>query len=209
MEQFEPIQKEKDVNFKKVFLITLVISLSISAILGVIIFLVGNFGEIQVRTLLTTLTIGGFSLTGLCCATLLGKGRFSKFASLGMIFSIWGFLFTTSLIWGIISWSFFDNLWKVMIITIILAFSTAHASLLLLIKSDKTIVNVSLTTTLLFIFLVALELITLTFIEFRNIDGLWWRILGVFAILDVLGTVITPILSKVTSMHNQENIQVN
>jgi len=195
---------ESDINFKKIFLISLIISLSISALLGIIIFLVGNFGEIQVRILLTTLTIGGFSLTGLCCATLLEKKRFSAFAIFGMIVSIFGFLFITSLIWEIIDWDSFDNIWKVMIITIILAFSTAHASLLLLVKSDKTIVNVSLATTLLFLSLVALELIILVLGEFRHIDNMWYRVLGVFAILDVLGTIVTPILLKVTSLHDQE-----
>ena len=195
---------ESDINFKKIFLISLIVSLSISALLGIITLLVGNFGEIQTRILLTTLTIGGFSLTGLCCATLLEKKRFSTFATLGMIASIFGFLFITSLIWEIIDWSSYDNIWKVMIITIILAFSTAHASLLLLVKSDKTIVNVSLAATLLFLFLVALELIILVLGEFRNIDNMVYRVLGVFAVLDVLGTIITPILLKVTSLHDQE-----
>ena len=79
---------ENNVNFKKIFLISLIVSLSISALLGIIIFLVGNFDEIQVRILLTTLTVGGFSLTGLCCATLLEKKRFSAFAIMGMIILI-------------------------------------------------------------------------------------------------------------------------
>jgi hypothetical protein len=91
-----------------------------------------------------------------------------------------------------------------MIITNILAFSTAYASLLLLIKSDKTIVNVSLATTLLFLSLVVLELIILVLGEFHKIDTIWYRVLGVFAILAVLGTIVTPIILKVTSLHKQE-----
>ncbi|MBI2666101.1 hypothetical protein HYX13_00665 [Candidatus Woesearchaeota archaeon] len=193
-----------DINFKKVFLISLIISLSISALLGIIIFLIGNFGEIQGHILFTTLAIGGFSLTGLCCATLLEKKRFSAFAIFGIIVSIWGFLFQTSLIWEIMDFSSFDNIWKVMIITIILAFSTAHASLLLLLKSDKNIVNVSLVTTILFLTLVALELVILVLSEFHNINNMWYRILGVFAILDVLGTIVTPILLKVASLHDKK-----
>jgi hypothetical protein len=199
-----------DINFKKIFLIGLIVSLSIGALLGIIIFLVGNFGEIQIRILLTTLIIGGFSLTGLCCSTLLEKKGFSALAIIGMILSVCGFLFITSLIWEIINWNSFDAVWKVMIILIVLAFSTAHASLLLLIKSDKKIVNVSLTTTLLFVSLVALELIILVFNEFRHIDDMWWRILGVFAIFDVLGTILTPILKNVTALHDQEkNVKIN
>lgn len=184
-----------EINLKKYLLISLIVSLGISAFLGIIIFLLGNFGVFQVRILFTTLTIGGFSLTALSCASLLEKNTFSKFASIGIILSVAGFFFLTSFIWGISNWS-----WEVMMVSIVLAFSTAHASLLLLIKSDKTIVNASLITTLIFISLVAFELIILVFMEFENdISDFWYRMLGVFAILDVLGTIVTPILSKVTS----------
>ncbi|MAF37056.1 hypothetical protein CL622_08135 [archaeon] len=192
------------ITIKKMFLISLIISLSIGAILGIVIFLIGNFGEIQLNILLTTLTIGGFSLTGLCCATLLEKKRFSAFAIMGMIFSAWGFLFITSLIWNIFNFSSLDTIGKLFFISIILAFSSAHASLLLLIKSEKSIVNVFLIATLIFIFLVSLELIILVLSGF-DVDLLWWRVLGIFAILDVLGTIVTPILLKVTDLHHQEN----
>lgn len=194
---------EEDIHFKKVFLITLIVSLSISALLGIIIFLAGSFGEISVKILFTTLTVGGFSLTGLCCATLFDKKRFTIFAILGIIISFLGFLTVTFLIWEMIPLGFFD-FWKTALIITITSFSFAQASLLLLIKSDKTIVNVSLSTTLLFISLVALELIFLILIEFNDVDELWFRILGVFAILDVLGTIITPIILKVTSLHDRD-----
>lgn len=197
---------ESDINFKKIFLIILIISLSISALLGIIIFLVGDFGLIQTKILLTTLTIGGFSLTGLCCATLLNRKRFSAFAIIGMIISVLGFLFITSLIWEIIDWDSSNIISRIVIIVIIIAVSTAHASLLLLIKSDKTIVNVSLSTTLLFLSLVALELIVLVINVFWDVENVWVRILGVFAILDVLGTIVTPILLKVTALHSQEKL---
>ena len=189
---------ESDANFKKAFLITLIISLSLSALIGIIIFLAGDFGEIQVKTLLTTLALGGASLTGLCCATLLEKKRFSTFAVIGLVLSIWACLYTIFLIWAG-GEGLFEDSWKILIVSIILAFSSAHISLLLLIKSDKTLVNSFLSITILFISLVALELILFTFEEFNNIENIWWRVLGVFAILDVLGTIVTPITMKVTS----------
>lgn len=189
---------DSDANLKKAFLISLIISLSLSALLGIIIFLVGNFGEIQVKILLTTLTFGGTSLTGLCCATLFEKRRFPTFAVISLILSVWACLFITLTIWLDESF-FFEDSWKVMIISIILAFSAAHISLLLLIRSNKTLVNSLLSMTILFIGLVALELIVLTLGEFDNVDDIWWRVLGVFAILDVLGTIVTPITLKVTS----------
>jgi len=194
---------KENTNFKKVFLITMIISLSISALIGIIIFLLGDFGEIEARILLTTLTIGGFSLTALCNSALYDKHRYVPFSTTGMIVAAIGFLITTLAIWEILD---FSEIWKVIIISIILSVSIAHSSLLLLIKSRKTIVNVSLMLTLLFISIVALMLIILVLSEFDMDFEFYYRLLGVFAILDVLGTIVTPIVLKVTSM-NESQIQ--
>jgi hypothetical protein len=194
---------EENTNFKKVFLITMIISLSISALIGIIIFLLGDFGEIEARILFTTLTIGGFSLTALCSSVLYDKHRYVPFSATGMIVAVIGFLITTLAIWEILD---FDDIWKVIIISIILSASIAHSSLLLLIKSRKTIVNVSLMLTLLFISIVALMLIILVLSEFDMDFEFYYRLLGVFAILDVLGTIVTPITLKVTSL-NESQIQ--
>ena len=67
------------VNLRKTFLITMIISLSISALIGIIIFLFGDFGDSEVKILLTTLSIGGFSLTGLCCSVLYEKKNIFNF----------------------------------------------------------------------------------------------------------------------------------
>ncbi len=189
---------EENTSFKKVFLITMIISLSLSALIGIILFLIGDFGEIESKILFTTLTIGGFSLTALCSSALYDKHRYVAFSSLGMIIAVIGFLSTTTAIWEILD---FDDIWKMIIISIILSASIAHSSLLLLIKSEKTIVNVSLVSTLLFISIVAIMLIVLVLSEFDLDFEFYYRLLGVFAILDVLGTIVTPIILKVTSMN--------
>ena len=195
---------EENTNFKKVFLITMIISFSISALIGIIIFLLGNFGEIEARILFTTLTIGGFSLTALCSSTLYEKHRYVPFSATGMIVAVVGFFITTLAIWEILD---LEDIWKVIIISIILSASIAHSSLLLLIKSRKTIVNVLLMLTLLFISIVALMLIILVLSEFDMDFEFYYRLLGVFAILDVLGTIVTPIALKVTSMNEPSQIQ--
>jgi len=193
----------ENTNFKKVFLITMIISLSISALIGIIIFLLGSFGEIEAKIIFTTLTIGGFSLTALCSSALYGKHRYVSFSAIGMIVAVIGFLITTLAIWEILD---FDKVGKLIAILIILSASIAHSSLLLLIKSRKTIVNVLLMLTLLFISIVAFMLIILVLSEFDMDFEFYYRLLGVFAILDVLGTIVTPIILKVTSM-NESQIQ--
>jgi len=195
---------DNKIKIKKIFLITLIIALSISALIGIIVLLQGEFGKIQGQILGTTLAVGGFSLTGLCCANLLEKKRFDALAIFGIVVSIFGFLFVTSLIWEIIDENTFGGskiIFKIMAITITLAISTAHSSLMLLIKSDKKIVNISMGMTILYTFLIASEIIILILGDFHELDTFWYRLLGVFAILDVLGTIVTPILVKISFLH--------
>lgn len=175
----------------------MIVSLGISALLGIVVFLFGDFGDMEFRLLLTTLTVGGYSVTGLCCAVVYERRRFTSLALTGMIVSVFGFLFTVSVIWKAIA---FEASWEALLIFIILAFSTAHSCLLLLIESDETIVNPSLSATITFIAIVALMLIVLVVLA-GEVYGFYYRLLGVFAILDVLGTVVTPILDKVSPSH--------
>lgn len=190
---------EQHFNLKKTFLISMIISLIVSALIGIIIFLFGDFGETEAKILITTLTIGGYSLTGLCCSTLYEKKRAISLAFSGIAVSIIGFLYTVLAIWEIIDLNSWDG-FKPLLIFIILAFSIAHSCLLLLIRSEKPIIKNSLFATIGFIGIVALMLILLVFEAIDEPGEFYFRLLGVFAILDVLGTIVVPILNKVYSI---------
>jgi len=191
--------KKQAFTFKKTFLIAMIISLSVSAMIGIGIFLFGNFGDMEAKLLITTLAIGGYSLSGLCCSLLYEKKIFTPFALSGMVISIIGFLYTLLVIWKAIDLS--NQLpWKVLVLFIIFATSIAHACLLLHIKSKKVFVNSALSATIIFILIVAFMLSALILNENKNMGEFYFRLLGVFAILDVLGTIVTPILNKVYSI---------
>lgn len=192
---------EQNFNSKKTFLLTMIISLSISALIGIFVFLFGDFGRTEFRLLMTTLTIGGYSLTGLCCSVLYKKRKFTPLALSGMVISVIGFLYTVLVFWEAIDLDY-DFTLKALIIFIILAASTAHSCLLLLIKSEKSLVNSALSATIVFISIVAFMLIILILNELDGVGDFYFRLLGVFAILDVLGTIVTPILNKVYSMEH-------
>src|SRR3989344_5979590 len=115
-------------HVKKAFLISMIVSLSISVLIGIVIFLLGSFGETQTRILLTTLTIVGFSLAGLCSATLYDKQNYVQ-----------------------------------------------------------PVRNYSCSIR-----------------DLNRIKQFCIRLFGLFAILDVLGTIITPIIYKVTKMKQQD-----
>jgi hypothetical protein len=90
-----------------------------------------------------------------------------------------------------------DKIWRIMVIFIILTVSMAHISLLLQIHTKTHTIKYSLFGTILFISIVALMLIKGTINEFEEKE-FFFRLLGVFAILDVLGTIATPILNKIS-----------
>ena len=183
-------------NIKRVFVTSLISSLSLSALVAIFVFLFGSFGETEVRLLITTLTIGGYSLTGLCSSVLYDKGKYTIFSLLGILVAVIGFLVTVGAIWEIVD---LGNVWKGVFVFMTLSFSIAHSSLLLLAKSEKVLVNSLLFATIVSIAVVAGMLINLIVGEFSDINEFYYRLLGVFAVLDVLGTIVVPILRRVKS----------
>ncbi len=183
----------KPTTYKNYFLWSLITGLSISAIIGIYIFLFNELGKTETQLLLTTLAIGGFSLAGLCCSTIHNLDKFKLFSVIGMLNAITGFIICFSVIWKIFD---LENIWKLMMVFIILSITFSHISLLLLVKPKSTIIKNILKTTIIFISIVALMLILLTIAE-NEFGEFFYRLLGVFSILGVVGTIVTPILNKI------------
>jgi hypothetical protein len=188
----QPVVSEQ-FSIRRVFLVSLIASLSVSAFVAIFVFLVGNFGQTEIRLLLTTLTIGGYSLTGLCSSVLYDRRRYTSFALLGMFVAVLGFLMAVGAIWEIVN---LGDIWKAVFTFMILSFSIAHASLLLLAKSESIFVNSLLSLTILFVAIVAGMLINLVIGRFDYLGEFYYRLLGVFSVLDVLGTIVVPILRR-------------
>ena len=199
---------EQKLDFKKSFLLTMITSLTISAFVGIIIFLFGSFGDTEFRILLTTLSLAGFSLAGLCCSLLYEKRKYIKFSMFAIGSIILGFLYSILLIWEFVyffRWGLELTIWaELFLILLVLSFSFAHMSLILLINVKKKLDKYLLYLTLLFIAIVASMLIYLIFRIGINEPGeLFFRLLGVFAILNVLGTIVTPMLNKIYTYENK------
>jgi len=183
-------------NYKKLFLISLIVALSIGALIGIFVFLFGELGELEAKFLGTTAAIGGFSLTGLCCAVdqnLKLKGI--RIPQMGMIASVIGFIIAFVMIWEIIDP---DYTWQLLVAMIVISVTMAHLSLIYLISPNTSYIEKIRQITVFFILLTALCILIFVIIEFQGASFLY-RLLGVFAILDVLGTIALPILNKVAS----------
>lgn len=185
---------------RRAAIVALVVSLSITAIIGIAVLLTGSFGELQGRVLGTTLTIAGFSILALCHLAVVGRPvRVVGFA--GLAVSAIALALGLVLIW--MPWSSWSgglgDVWRWFGITGILAVSLAHANLLLLLASRRQpVIRVAMAITLVAIALVAL-LIILPIVSDGRIPGsawdAYWRWLGVIAIIDVLGTVTLPVVA--------------
>ena len=94
---------------KKGILYLLIATFSISALLGIGIIILDLWNELTLKVMLTTLTIFGFSVPALCCATLRDKTDEKVFPIIGIVTSIIGGLYTLLLLWEIIDYDFFGE----------------------------------------------------------------------------------------------------
>ena len=121
---------------KKLFLVTLLFALVVSGVIGISIFLVGDFDDTQLKLLGTTACVGAFCLTGL--ASITGSSTrwfrrwFRPLPYLGIGSSVAALAMVLLLIWE--SWDtngiYEDIYFKVLACLVVVALSIAHLSLL-------------------------------------------------------------------------------
>lgn len=184
-------------SLKRLFVIGVVTSLVASALMGIAVLLKGSFDDTDWKILATTLMIGIFSITSLANLRNLESSlkSYHAFAVASITISIVGLLLFVGLIWSVSS---LDNHWEATLTFLVLAVSSAHASLLLpLRESGGSTQKLIVTTTLACIGVVAGLLVYLIVTQNSDLGGSFYKALGVFAILDVLGTIIAPISSKI------------
>jgi hypothetical protein len=176
-------------NFKRAFLVGLILALILSAIVGIYIFIKGEFGELENKILITTGSLSVYSLLGLCSALEHGQQKLRLFSVIGMILSLLAFIFSLFIIW---QYPQAKGVAETFMLLTIFTFSFAHMSLLFLLKVDSALVKYSLYTTFVFIIIVALMLSFIVIFHYE--EEIFFKFLGVFAILDALGSIVTPLL---------------
>lgn len=190
-------------ELRRTAVIFIIVSLSLTALVGIVTLLTASFGEVQAKVILTTLLVAGFSITALCHLAVVGRAlRVVGFVGI----AVSGLALVTGvvLIWG--SWNSWNSVWDSVLKTFavlgVLALSLAHANLLLLLGDRPSpLIRYGLIATVALIGLLAL-LIVLPIVTDGRIPGdndVYWRILGVVAILDVLGTIVLPVVSRFTA----------
>ena len=183
-------------NLRRAFLYTLIGSVAISAVIGIAVILLGNFGSIEVRILMTTLTITATSILGLACGAYYETGRGRLLPLAGIAFALVAAVMTFFIIWDVFDEN--ETYIRVTGTVTLFALSCAHLSLLSLARLDKRFAWSRIAAFVVVWILSALLTYLIWFEPEANSD-LFARTLGVLAILVASVTVMTPVFHKLSS----------
>lgn len=184
-------------NLRRLFLKLLITSVVVSAVIGIVVLLVGNMqGLLEVRVLMTTLTITIVSVFGLACGASIELGRGKYLPIAGIAFSVIAGLMAFLIIWDILD--DFETFIKSFLTATLLAAACSHLSLLSLARLDRRFSWTRITAVVCVALLCTILLYILWFEPVGDSD-LIYRILGVLGILLAAITVVTPVLHKLSS----------
>ena len=184
----------KHIKPTRIALITLVSSLIASSVIGIIIVLVGDFGETQIKILGTVAAVAAFSLISLPSLFNLEKQRYQLIARPGIFMALVFFLLILIIIWG--SEDFGNELIGKSTFTAgVVAVWLNHILLLFIAQTNARVILFCKKLTSLIIFLVGSILIGTIWSE--EMPDALFRGLIILVILDVLGTIALPVLSRI------------
>ena len=195
----QPASAQRSVRLRqqrRVAVLVVIASLSITALIGIFALLVGNFSELQGRIMLTTLIIGVTSVLALC--NLAGiDGAYRWISAIGLVVAALTLTTGLLLIWT--DWSddaVGEPLWKTFGIAGVAAVCTAHASLLLKLGGrTNSVLRIGLWATIALIALLFLLISGLILTDGDLGTEGYNRLIGTVAILDVLGTIVVPVVA--------------
>jgi MFS family permease len=182
---------------RKVIVRVTIGSFSLAALLGIFALLLGGeFGQNQFRVLLTTLLVGGASIAVLCYLATAGKPSQPVGVAGGVVVLV-PFVTALLMIWGDAENGPSQAVLKTFGIGTTVAVTLAQTSLMLTLgERGRPGVRRILLGTLALAAVLAVMASALIAGFTPAEDGYYYRLLGVVAILDVLGTVVVAALMK-------------
>ena len=185
---------------KRFMLVVLAGAFCIAALGGIYAFVFGSFSDIQIRIMITSLSLTVFSLTGLSCAVWIEKKKLLPLAYSGITVSGLTWLIIVWLIWKLSEHPAhrMEALARLGAMGVVLSLSLAYSSLLLTQRAAAGFVDNIIYFTLGCLSVVAImQFWLIWFFWFvQPPQSQFWRVLGVFAILTVLGTVLAPLVRQ-------------
>ena len=178
------------------FLYSLIASVGVSALIGIGVLLFGNFGNFEIRVMMTTLTVTATSILGLACGAYLESGRGRLMPAAGIALSVIAAMMTFLIIWNVYDRS--ETFIKATGTATLLALCCSHLSLLSLARLDARF-RWSRNAVHVFIWLLAAILLYLMWFEPEGSSDLVFRVIGILSILIATITVMTPVFHRLSS----------
>lgn len=197
-------------KLRTTFLWIVIVSLSLAALLGIIVILFPDWIGADEEILITALLLGVYSLPSLACSIVLSRRRIHWAMWLGVVCSPVAWMLWQPHIWGNPSrwsssfeWEVF--LWKAPTTLTLLAVWAAHLGMLSLLRLDRLWFRRGRVATL--SIAVALGGLS-TFLVWAEFDDDWFlRAMAVLAILGGCGTIVTPIFALLDALHRRASRQ--
>ena len=177
---------------KKIALWFLVISVALSAVLGIIAILSGNFGDFEARVILTTVTISAASICALAAGALWENRRERTFPVITVALAILAAAVIIIGIWGKISTI---SYWKFSATVGVLAIAFAQACLVSLARLASRFASTRIIALIAIFFLATLIIIAIC-TEVSS-EG-FFKTMGATAILVAALTIMMPIFHRLS-----------
>lgn len=192
-------------RLRRVFLWTMIVSLSLAAALGIVAILFPGFGRTQERILATALLVGGFSLPALASSIVLAKRRLVMVMWAGILSTLAAMALWLSLVW-MEPWLYANNDWAEFIIRAgtpftVMSILASHVGLLALLRLDRSPFRAVRTLTV--ACAVLLGLFVVGVVWFEDIDEWSGKTIGVLSILTACGTIVTPVLGLIEHLQRR------
>lgn len=181
---------------KRLLLWVLIIAFCLSAALGIVLFLFGlTLTETEAKILATTVLLGFYSVACLCQSFVWGRRR-KAWSLAGLCITVASYATFLLFIWIPLYNTYHDWILKCISIGVLFTVFSTHASLMSVIQSsNKATSRVQSGTISMSLFATLLMSYAVIFPTASSEDiPVLLRLIAVFIILAVLGTVITPIL---------------
>jgi hypothetical protein len=187
----------ENLNLKKIFLYSLIVSVSLSALIGIGVILFGNFGDFEGKVLATTFTIACTSILGLACGAYLETKRGNILPTFGIVFSVISSVMCLILIWT--SFDLDNDLFlKTLGSITMLAVACSHLSLISIAKLEAKFQWSKIVLTVCVWILVSILLYLIWFQPNADSEFIV-RIIAVLSIIITALTIVTPVFYKLST----------
>lgn len=194
-----PARAARPIPWMSLLLVTIIGSIGLAAIIGVVMIATAHVDLTAYRVLGIIFSIGVYGLLALATWTLYERGRYRTYALI--VLPVTGVALLATLIGSFAESS--AGMVKFGSAAAIVAWTCAQVSLLLLIRQDNDYVKASSFITIGFAAVFALLLIYPIAVEFKELNVGYFKLLGVVAVIDLAGSIVSPVLSKL--VHARED----